>query len=313
MVSSRSARVDCFNCGLHVLTFEASAVLQGGNYDDQTLRAHIAYGVRKMPQGSTVTTHALQQLQDTTELPSALDQIDNLVLCLASRGRPGQGHRLIAADMLATLGAVTAEEAEWVMVQAQNLELVQGVRTGTTPGEAGGYRGAALTASGWQRHRELLQAGAASRHAFMAMKFGDPVLDSIFKDHLRKAVAAAGFELRTVAGDHRTAGSIDNRMRVEIRTSRFLVCDLTHGNRGAYWEAGFAEGLGRPVFYVCQRDVLADRNHPDHPHFDTAHQLITTWSPDTIEADMSELKAVIRNTLPAEATMQDLNEQSGHG
>jgi len=33
------------------------------------------------------------------------------------------------------------------------------------------------------------------------------------------------------------------RMRLEIRRSRFAVVDLTHGNRGAYWEAGFAEGL----------------------------------------------------------------------
>ena len=139
----------------------------------------------------------------------------------------------------------------------------------------------------------------------MAMKFGDALVDAVFSDHIRPAVAATGFELRTVAGDHKTAGSIDNRMRVEIRTSRFLVCDLTHGNRGAYWEAGFAEGLGRPVFYVCRRDVLEDRKHIDHPHFDTAHQLITAWAPERIDADMQELKSVIRNTLPAEAKMED--------
>ena len=41
-------------------------------------------------------------------------------------------------------------------------------------------------------------------------------------------------------------------MRVQIRASRFVICDLTHGNRGAYWEAGFAEGIGRPVIFVCE-------------------------------------------------------------
>jgi hypothetical protein len=94
-------------------------------------------------------------------------------------------------------------------------------------------------------------------------------------------------------------------MRVEIRTSRFVICDLTHGNRGAYWEAGFAEGLGRPVFYICRRDVLNDRNHPDHPHFDTAHQLIIEWNPADPATGMQELKDVIRATLPAEAQMDD--------
>ena len=122
---------------------------------------------------------------------------------------------------------------------------------------------------------------------------------------MRPAVKAAGFDLRTTNDDHKTAGSIDNRMRVELRTSRFVVCDLTHGNRGAYWEAGFAEGLGRPVFYLCRADVLKDRQHPDHPHFDTAHQLIIGWDPAAPAEGMAELKAVIRATLPAEAKMED--------
>jgi nucleoside 2-deoxyribosyltransferase len=49
---------------------------------------------------------------------------------------------------------------------------------------------------------------------------------------------------------------IDDQMRVALRTSRFVVADLTRGNRGAYWEAGFAEGLGRPVIYTCRMNGL---------------------------------------------------------
>jgi len=41
-------------------------------------------------------------------------------------------------------------------------------------------------------------------------------------------------------------------MRVEIRSAKFLVADLTDENRGAYWEAGFGEGLGKKVYYTCE-------------------------------------------------------------
>ena len=70
---------------------------------------------------------------------------------------------------------------------------------------------------------------------------------------LMPAVASAGFDLVRLDEDPQ-AGSIDERLRVEIRKSRFLVADLTHGNPGAYWEAGFAEGLGKPVIYTCEKD-----------------------------------------------------------
>ena len=118
-------------------------------------------------------------------------------------------------------------------------------------------------------------------------------------------MAQTGFELRTIDRAGKTTGLVDNCMRVESRTSRFVLCDLTHGNRGAYWEAGFAEGLGRPVFYVCRHDVLADRNHPDHPHFDAAHQPIVTWKPGDPAPGLAELKNMIRAELPAEARMED--------
>jgi hypothetical protein len=139
----------------------------------------------------------------------------------------------------------------------------------------------------------------------MAMEFGDGQLDALYIDHLKPAVRATGFELRRNDEAHKTAGLIDNRMRVEIRTARFVLCDLTHGNRGAYWESGFAEGIGRPVVYICRRDVF---EHPDprvRPHFDIAHQAIVAWDPAEPEAAMLELKAMIRATLPDEARLTD--------
>jgi nucleoside 2-deoxyribosyltransferase len=69
--------------------------------------------------------------------------------------------------------------------------------------------------------------------------------------------APRGFKLTRLDDDPK-AGIIDDRLRVEIRTSRFLIADLTHENRGAYWEAGFAEGDGKPVIYTCRKGHISE-------------------------------------------------------
>jgi hypothetical protein len=164
--------------------------------------------------------------------------------------------------------------------------------------------GVALSLDGWERY-EVLQRGASdSRRAFTAMQYGDELLNKMVEHCFRPAVAQSGFSLVLLNDpDQQRAGLIDDRLRVEIRASRFLIVDLTHGNQGAYWEAGFAEGLGKPVIYTCEQSIFDDPKR--RPHFDTNHHLTVPW----IYADMDKarelLKAVIRATLPTEAQLTD--------
>jgi nucleoside 2-deoxyribosyltransferase len=87
------------------------------------------------------------------------------------------------------------------------------------------------------------------------MKFGDAVLDPFveqtIKPAIRDAIAYDPFDLRNVS----RAGVIDKILRVQIRDAAFVLVDLTHDNAGAYWEAGYAEGLGKPVHLF--QDVYA--------------------------------------------------------
>jgi hypothetical protein len=73
--------------------------------------------------------------------------------------------------------------------------------------------------------------------AFMAMEYDDEALDKYVQDHFAPAVAETGFHLQRL-DDVPKAGLIDDRLRVEIQSCRFLVADLSHANNGAYWEAG---------------------------------------------------------------------------
>jgi nucleoside 2-deoxyribosyltransferase len=88
-------------------------------------------------------------------------------------------------------------------------------------------------------------------------------------------------------------------MRTALRRSRFVFADLTHGNKGAYWEAGFAEGLGRPVIYTCREKEWSK----DKTHFDTNHLNTIIWDPNNLEKAARNLTAMIRATLPAEAIL----------
>ncbi len=91
-------------------------------------------------------------------------------------------------------------------------------------------------------------------------------------------------------------------MRVEIKRARFLIADLTHANNGAYWEAGYAEGLGKTVIYTCEQQVFDDR--AQGTHFDTNHHLTVKWNPENPDMAVESLKATIRATFP-EAKQED--------
>lgn len=103
--------------------------------------------------------------------------------------------------------------------------------------------------------------------------------------------------------DVKRAGLIDDKLRVEIRRSKFIISDLTNDNNGAYWEAGFAEGLGLQVIYICDEEKFKK----EKPHFDTNHHLTVLWKNDEegLKKFAAELKATIRETFPVEAKNED--------
>jgi hypothetical protein len=152
--------------------------------------------------------------------------------------------------------------------------------------------GGRLTIKGWQRFHEIERGTIHSKTAFMAMPFRYENVTQIV------AVAETGFTLKRVDEEPR-AGSIDDRIRVEIQLCRFVIAELTCGNQGAYWEAGYAEGLGKPVIYTCNKHYFDSQG----THFDTNHHQTVVWDPDNLTRAADDLRAIIRATLPFEAKM----------
>ena len=157
-----------------------------------------------------------------------------------------------------------------------------------------------LSFEGWDYFEQLRRDGPSYQKAFMAMKFGDSLLNEIFEKVFKPCVKQAGFELIRL-DDVPRAGLIDDRLRVEIQSSDYIISDLTHDNLGAYWEAGYAEGLGKPVIYTCEKEKF----QADKTHFDTNHHLTIIWDNDAPESAGENLKATIRATLPQLAKQED--------
>lgn len=204
-------------------------------------------------------------------------------------------------DAIAAVGVVDIHSLGFLVNQAIDAGLLKGLVAYSVDRKCR-IASLQLTLAGWRLFEELQRGKSTSRIAFMAMQFGDVELDRIYKDHFKDGVAATGFDLKRV-DEGQPAGLIDDRLRVEIRQCRFLIADLTHQNRGAYWEAGFAEGLGKPVIYTCRKDVFEDK--VEGTHFDTNHHLTVSWEPDKLDDAVERLKATIRATLPDEAKFGD--------
>jgi len=149
-----------------------------------------------------------------------------------------------------------------------------------------------LTLDGWDIYEAERHGSFSGTYGFIALKFGDAILDPLVHDHIKPALSDIGFpavDLRDVS----RAGVIDNLLRVQIRDAAFLIVDLTHENAGAYWEAGYAEGLGKPVLYICERTKFDERK----THFDTNHCTTVLWHIDDIPSFIESLVATLKRSL----------------
>jgi nucleoside 2-deoxyribosyltransferase len=167
-----------------------------------------------------------------------------------------------------------------------------------------------LTLDGWQKYEELKRSVKNSRRAFVAMEFSRPertevnyfFQNTLLDEYLVPAVKKTGYDLANALRSEPMAGNIHARLEVEIRAARFVVAELSHHNNGAYWEAGFARGLGKPVIYMYNEAI---GEAPNPPHFDVRSDHYIAWEEDKPKEAADALKAVIRATLFGEAVMED--------
>jgi hypothetical protein len=284
-------------------------LLQGklGNWDTRSvhLRSRLSHIIRRQQRSDGAYVQIpldgnLEAWHLEESLPSPSEQLDQLILSIGDyQPSPAESAHLAASALSAEIGAYITRKSPnadlgWLLAQNDTMAMLE------SRGEENGAMLLRLKMSGWVRYDILKRGRIAGRNVLMVMQFNDAELDHAVDQCFRPAVQRTGFELCKL-NEKQSAGLIDDQLRVALRTSRFVIADMTHGNNGAYWESGFAEGLGRPVIYTCREKEWTERK----THFDTNHLVTVIWRVDKLDKAGDQLTATIRATLPEDAKMTD--------
>jgi len=296
--------VDCKVCGNFAIPEELWADVldpqsSAGRKLSDVCRAHLSHrlvtGAADASSERRLLTsdYVTQFIEDGCPGPIPAEQATNIVRYVGdSVSKTGQLLNGFPDGFYAIIGAPNEQFVEQLVAEL----IDRGFLTGKVLEYAGAgadFMDIGLTLDGWERFEAEKRGKVAGNYGFIAMKFNDVDLDSFVRNVVIPAVKEGiGYDLVDMR-DVARAGIIDNIMRAQIRDAAFVVVDLTHDNYGAYWEAGYAEGLGKPVIYICEEEKFKS----DKTHFDTNHCTTVLWSSEAEELFRQELVATLRRSL----------------
>ncbi|WP_150125106.1 nucleoside 2-deoxyribosyltransferase [Aquaspirillum sp. LM1] len=294
--------VDCPHCGSFSLCGSLVSTWPSQKANDPLAAAKLSHAVRNAQTKNAITIVNTDMCNAIlrTSLPKPREQADLMIRWLAENYQePGKEINLNYADHGAIIGSQSATGFVFTIDYMMQSGFLEGKVSKVMDASRRQYH-LFLTVKGWDCYDEIKTRNESYRKAFMAMKFGDGCLDQTLENVFKPAAKKAGFELFK-STELLEAGLIDNQIRAQIQASDFVIADLSHDNLGAYWEAGYAEGLGKPVIYTCQKSKF----EKSKTHFDTNHHLTIVWDDENPAQCERELIAAIRVTLPHIAKMDD--------
>jgi hypothetical protein len=289
----------CAVCGNYSVEHDAldDKILDETSAKLNTARAVLSHQVRlatdaRHPSPDLLEDWLIEFIRGKPRLPSVAQQATNIIRYVGDQVQLN-GHEL--TDVPESFGAIVGSmNRDFALKIARQL-----IGRGLLTGEDAAHLQAAyelidldLTLAGWAAYESEQLGESSGKYGFLALKFGDAVLDPFVDNVIKPAVRAIGHELLDMR-DVARAGIIDNLLRVQIRDAAFLLVDLTHDNPGAYWEAGYAEGLGKPVLYICEKSKFDSAK----THFDTNHCTTVLWQNEQPDQFSSELVATLRRSL----------------
>lgn len=121
--------------------------------------------------------------------------------------------------------------------------------------------GIILLAEGWKRIDSLQRIGSSNK-VFIAMSF-DPEMLRV-RNAIKEAIQdkSLGYEA-VIMDEFEHNHQIVPEMLHAIKESKFVVAELTQHNNGAYFEAGYALGLGKEVIHICNTTSFEKAGHFD--------------------------------------------------
>lgn len=265
--------ISCQRCGVFSISGTFSSMLDSGSLDGKgvTLRQRaLASSLLRERAGQRfiLDEYNYKSFFEARDIPM-LEKADKLLLWVEEQQRDGKKADLDYTEdyLIARCWALNTEELLSIGHVLEQLDYVESKRSETT------YR-LTIKAAGWKHLETLRSPNQDSSQGFIAMWFA-PEMDIVYNQAIDPAIKAAGYTPHRVdKGEH--ADKIDDEIIRQIRRSRFVVADATGHRGGVYYEAGFAHGLGLPVFLACKKGVDL--------HFDVRQYNCIFWEEDKLDA-----------------------------
>lgn len=272
---------ECPRCGKFSITMELKRNLQ----KEQKPISDISSWIREQNEiGKEVdlTTIVYDRLRKDLRIPSVSEKQIKLMKAFENRTKyPGEW--IDYEEAFIALGWCQNEnELGFLIKSLEERTLIETNWVGEIP------KRIRITARGWDLLDEYKRKGTKdSKKAFIAMWF-DKSMNNILDNAIYPAVEEAGYEpIRIDRIEH--IDKVDDKIIAEIRSSKFLIADLTGHRNGVYFEAGFALGLNIPVIWSVRKDEI------DKAHFDVRQFNCIVWESeqDYKEKLLNRIKAVI--------------------
>lgn len=140
-----------------------------------------------------------------------------------------------------------------------------------------------LNPEGYKKLEELHLSNKNNKKVFIAMAFNDNTLKT--REAIRAGIIKAKYDATLIDEIIHNKQIVPEMFRL-IRESRLLVMDITEPNYGAYYEAGYAQGLGKEVIITCSQERFNKKYQTKKekeyerflkPHFDIQQKQILVW------------------------------------
>ncbi len=284
--------IRCKVCGNNEISIDDLGIFN--SYDERS-KSSIVYQLsqHKRQEKRTVNKDLIEQLKDN-RLPNYAEQINNLIRIIGDYSEyPGAdvgfSEREIAIRIGCMSGTSIQRNINYIHEEVYRRELLRSTPQKDSTMSQFSYE---LSAKGWELYESLKRSDKDSTRIFLARQYNEPTLDTFYKEIKAKVEEKTGLEL-FILDNVLKAGLIDNQLRDEIRKSKIVLADLTKRNPGAYWEAGYAEGLGISVIYLCEESEFEEQK----THFDVNHHTTIIWNPNDPMRAGDKLISTIKLTL----------------
>lgn len=152
-----------------------------------------------------------------------------------------------------------------------------------------------LAEKGWERVYEIQKYQTNNKNIFVSMSFDDR--NMITRNAIREGIKEAGYDTMIMDEIIHNHQIVPEMFRL-IRESKYLILEISDPNYGAYYEAGYALGLGKEVIICCSKEVFNKEYKTEEekkyqkylkPHFDIAQKQILFWeSPSDLTEQLKE-------------------------